>query len=74
MAETRQVYTVLIDTWLVHSRYWLIVFLQKMCIMPEGTELLMEDGKEYPLLRCRNVYMLPGKHMSFALLQILWPA
>eukprot|EP00960_Hanusia_phi_P041868 755182-Hanusia_phi.AAC.1 len=33
----------------------------KMCCLPKGTELLLERGKKYPLLRCRNVYMLPGR-------------
>ena len=32
-----------------------------MCSLPRGTELLLEEGKKYPLLRCRNVYMLPGR-------------
>lgn len=33
---------------------------QRMCMLPEGTELLMEEAKEWPLLRCGNVFMLPG--------------
>jgi molybdopterin-biosynthesis enzyme MoeA-like protein len=37
-----------------------VLHVQKMCSMPEGTELLMEEGKDYPLLRCQNVYILPG--------------
>lgn len=33
---------------------------QRMCMLPVGTELLMEESKEWPLLRCQNVFMLPG--------------
>lgn len=32
----------------------------RMATVPEGTELLREVNTSYPVLRCRNVYILPG--------------
>jgi molybdenum cofactor synthesis domain-containing protein len=34
--------------------------LQQMATMAEGTEFMVSEGSRFPVLRCRNVFVLPG--------------
>ena len=37
----------------------------QMATVPRGTELLVHEASRFPVLRCRNVYVLPGVPLLF---------